>query len=74
LTKFNASLCAAVQYAVKIRVVNGPHFEARTQVEPKITSLSSVFILESRFRPESQIYQVSQNVQLRDTNSVPNKL
>jgi len=37
------------------RVVNGPHFEGQTRLEP-------TFIFEAQFRLESQIYQTSQDV------------
>ena len=33
------------------KLVNGPHFQARTQPEPDIFS-------EARFRPKSEIYRV----------------
>ena len=41
-------------------VVKGPHFEAWTRPEPKITS--PTFIFEARFRPESQIYRGSSDM------------
>ena len=40
-------------------VVNRLHFEARTRSEP---SSNPTFIFEARFRPESQISRVSQDM------------
>jgi len=44
------------------RVVNKPHVEARTRPEPEITSPNLAFMFKAWFRPESQIYRVSQDL------------
>jgi len=43
------------------RVANGPHFEARARIHKPEPGPSQKFIFEARFRPESQIYRVSQD-------------
>jgi len=39
-------------------VINGPHFEGRTRPEP---GPRPTFVFEARYRPENQIYRVSQD-------------
>jgi len=43
-----------------LRGVSRPHFEARTRPEPE-PGPRPTFIFEARFKPESQIYRVSQD-------------
>jgi len=49
-------ICAAHYWMIWIRVVNGPHFEARTWSEPD-PGLSPTTFIFARFRSESQIYR-----------------
>ena len=44
------------------RVVNGPYFEAGTRPQPEIANPNPIFIFETRFRPESQIYRGSSDM------------